>query len=227
MSTHLHLVFNDRPGDITEEMYDRWYNTQLAEVVAVPGLSAARRFRLKVRAGTDAPAAFPYVSMYEVETDVDAAVGRLEGVREARNLPDWATRVRSASWNGIPIGEVGDVVSPEHAFLVFSTPPSTMSFEDYSAWYEIHIRENVENSPLLVRGWRFRLVPISVDATVGASPDMTHLALYEIVGEAAEMLSGLQQRVESGTITLPEWFDEIRFTGIDATAISDRVTETG
>ena len=227
MATNLHLVFSKPPAAVTDAAYDAAYDIHLRDILEVPGFAAGRRFRLATTHGTDAPSAFPFLAVYIVDRDFAAAFGGLSAGRDARrmNVPEWFAQVEFASWNATQIGEVTEAALPEHLYFVFSAPPPSMSFADYSAWYQLHVAENVANSPLLARSWRHQLDPVVVHPTVGASPDMTHLALYELTGDAGEMSDGLHAIVDAGGIRLPEWFKEIRFTALDATAVGERVEE--
>jgi hypothetical protein len=225
MSENLHLVFSAPPEGIGEDVYNTWYDAHLYEILAARGWAAARRFALKTRLGTHAPSTFPYVSMYEVDGDFDAALTALRAERAsgAMDLPGWFAGIRFASWNCFPIGEISAVDLADRLYFVFSSEPPSQSFEAFSDWYDAHLAENVDNSPLLPRGWRYRLEPVIVDPASASAPATTHLALYELCGEPADMSAGLHEKVDAGLIKLPPWFGEVHFTGIDAKAVSDRV----
>ncbi len=70
MATYRYLVItNPVPG--REDEYNRWYTERhLPDVVAVPGMVAAQRFR--VTGESNLPGA--YAAVYEIETDDPAAV---------------------------------------------------------------------------------------------------------------------------------------------------------
>jgi len=73
------MVVYSRPVPDREEEYNDWYqNVHLVELVALPGFKSARRFRhARNLAEGDA---YPYMSIYEIETDeID---GVLETLRE-------------------------------------------------------------------------------------------------------------------------------------------------
>lgn len=66
------LVVQSGPSDpAREEEYNQWYGgTHVPEVLAVPGIVGARRYR--VHGGGDAgadPSSHPYVAIYEIEAD--------------------------------------------------------------------------------------------------------------------------------------------------------------
>ncbi|HEX9030985.1 MAG TPA: hypothetical protein VF834_04015 [Streptosporangiaceae bacterium] len=65
------MVVQSAPSDpAREDEYNDWYsNTHLAEVCAVPGFVAARRYKVHGGpAGAD-PSAHPYVAVYEIDAD--------------------------------------------------------------------------------------------------------------------------------------------------------------
>jgi hypothetical protein len=77
------LVVMSNPVDGRTDEYNDWYTNQhLADVLRVPGFSAARRF--KVGEGFEAPHA--YMALYEMETsDPGAVLGELT---KRANTPD-------------------------------------------------------------------------------------------------------------------------------------------
>ena len=55
-----------------DEEFNDWYqNTHLRDVVDIPGVTSARRFRMTMplKETADGPKPFPYLAIYEVETD--------------------------------------------------------------------------------------------------------------------------------------------------------------
>ena len=95
----------------------------------------------------------------------------------------------------------------ENVYLVFSKPPEWLAADEFDRWYEEHAGEIVA-----VEGYdaarRFAL-----HAAVGStSPTMySHLALYAISGEPAEVAARLEREIQDGSIVLPDWFGEVRF----------------
>lgn len=69
------VLSQPKPGRDAE--YNDWYQHQhLAQVVAIPGIVSARRFRF-ARSLNDTPAS-PYAAIYEIETDdIDAVLHEL------------------------------------------------------------------------------------------------------------------------------------------------------
>lgn len=103
-------------------------------------------------------------------------------------------------------------------YLVFSKPPDGLTQEEYDDWYERHVRQNIL-SPGFISGQRFTLSPGG-----DAPTDFSHLALYEYEGDSTEVwLPDLMNRIATGEIDLPPWFDQIRFATWDCSPLSDRI----
>jgi hypothetical protein len=68
MAKHV-LIALTSPVEGKEDEYNRWYNEiHIPEILSVPGITSARRFRVKV-AQIPGAATAKYVAIYEVETD--------------------------------------------------------------------------------------------------------------------------------------------------------------
>jgi hypothetical protein len=80
------MVVLSTPRDGREEEYNHWYqHTHLGELVALPGIRSARRFRMARALG--AGDAYPYLAIYEIETDdIDAVVDALVTTAERQGL---------------------------------------------------------------------------------------------------------------------------------------------
>lgn len=72
------MVVYSRPAQGREDEYNDWYqNVHLRELLALPGFVSAQRFRY-ARSLVEGEA-FPYMSIYEIESDAIDAV--LEGLK--------------------------------------------------------------------------------------------------------------------------------------------------
>jgi hypothetical protein len=68
MARHVFLGLTS-PVDDQEHEYNEWYNeTHIPEILSVPGIISARRFKTKVVHAPGAPA-WKYICIFEVETD--------------------------------------------------------------------------------------------------------------------------------------------------------------
>jgi hypothetical protein len=72
------MVIFTSPVDGREKEYNDWYqNIHLGEVIAIPGIKSAQRFRLQ-RSMMPRPAS-PYLAIYDIETDdIDGVMKELE-----------------------------------------------------------------------------------------------------------------------------------------------------
>lgn len=76
------MLVLSRPTPGNEAQYNDWYqNIHLKQIVAIPGFVSAQRFKLSV--GMRGEDTYPYMAIYEVETnDVDAAFDALQKAAE-------------------------------------------------------------------------------------------------------------------------------------------------
>jgi len=70
MAKHTFLVLTN-PVEGKDKEYNDWYTNQhIPDVVSVPGIVAAQRFRLAdFQMGNGAPSPWKYLAIYEIETD--------------------------------------------------------------------------------------------------------------------------------------------------------------
>lgn len=220
MSKNIHVVFSKPPEWLSHDDYNGWYDFHLSEILASPGFMAARRFALDAIVGSDPPAVYDYLAMYEIEGEPAEVMAELDSRVPSMRLPEWFDQIRFASWNCFSLDDRIEPNLVDHAYLVFSKPPAGMSFEDYSGWYSSHIDENL-TTPGLEAGRRFRLEPEVVDKMAAA--DVSHLAVYELSDDIRTVRLGLTAGIEAGRIHLPDWFSQIRFVSLDCMSVGSRV----
>jgi hypothetical protein len=104
---------------------------------------------------------------------------------------------------------------PDHVHLVFSVPP--VSREEYDAFYQQHVAEIVAGEGFTAAG-RYWLEPAS---PARPNVEFRHLAIYRTEGPPEWALATLAERQAAGKITLPEWFDGIRFLAYDGRPLED------
>jgi hypothetical protein len=121
-------------------------------------------------------------------------------------------------------------------YVVFSSPPDGVTWDEYNAWYDLHARENVQ-TPHFVGVTRYEVERIVLGNRVdgnqydalrgGELPEGTnqhrHLAVFEFDGDIADVREHLLGRVASGEIVLPEWFDRVTFETFSATPLDERI----
>jgi hypothetical protein len=222
MPENLHLVFSKPPAHIPDEEYNRWYDSHLREILAVPGLAAARRYRLQTVKGEWTPSAHRYLSAYEIEGQPEEVMAELDKeVASGRmRLPEWFPQITFASFNCYSHGNPVEPRLADHLYLVFSTPPAGLDNSEFVTWYREHADENTQ-VPGFVANWRFRLEPQVID---NSAPNLaTHLAVYEVQRDLATLRANLEAAAEVNKAGWPSWFDPTPWTSLDANAIGDRV----
>jgi len=197
-----------------------WLEICTAALLELPGVSAARPFTVNVVLGERPPAFHPDLVMCQLDgwgnhtADANAALERASRSSGAAG----ATGVDVVAWQGTSVGVREDFDLSPHLYLQFSAHPPSMSFEEYSDWYQVHQDENIAQSPVLARGWRYRLEPLGGAERAGP----THLALYEIDGALETLTADLGRAMAAGVISLPDWFT--RFASLEGTAVAGRLT---
>lgn len=93
--------------------------------------------------------------------------------------------------------------------LVFSVPPAHVSGEEFDAWYDPHLSEI-----LSVRGFckaqRYRRIP----GTGEDGGPWQYLTLYELDEEVNVALASLQEAIDAGAMTLPDWIAATTFMSL-------------
>ncbi len=231
-----HVVFNRPPTGISEAAFNAWALKHYGEVLAVPGWLAARRFRLEPHVVPETPIPFPFMSLYELESDdpLGAVEAEKEQTESGRiDFPDWMGRARQeecfAAWTALPLSErIGSstVRTPLLArtlYLVFNRPPSGVSDEEFNAWAIAHFDEI-----LVIPGWvsaqRFSLEPSVLPETPIPFPFMS---LYELEGDPGLAVEAMREESTSGRMDFPTWFErtwrEHCFASWTCIPLSDRV----
>ncbi len=220
MAADICLVFRKQEEAGSAEPAAPSLPQHVAEVVRIPGVVAARPFTVKVVLGERTPAFYPELVMCEL----DGAAGNTEAAVAAIGVGDSAEsstpphQLSFAAWDGWSIGARNGFELSGHLYLQFSSQPASMSFDAYSDWYQVHQDENIAQSAVLRRGWRYRLEPVAT----AAAPGPTHLAVYELEGTLETLTADLGRAMEAGVISLPEWFT--RFASLEAIAVGERLS---
>jgi len=219
MSAAILVVFRKRAEEGSADGVAPSLERYVAELGRVPGVVAARPFTVNVVLGDRTPAFYPELVMCELDAthDAEAAVAAL-AIGATAGDGTGLDGLRLAAWDGVAIGARGDFKLPGHLYLQFSAHPASLSFDAYSDWYQVHQDENIAQSSVLRRGWRYRL------AQVGSAvePGPTHLAVYELEGTLEALTADLGRAMQAGVISLPEWFT--RFASLEAIAVGERRT---
>ncbi len=69
MAKNFKMIVFSQPHEGREDEYNDWYqNRHLGEVIATPGFTSARRFKLSGKLSEEMPA-YPYCAIYEYSAD--------------------------------------------------------------------------------------------------------------------------------------------------------------
>jgi hypothetical protein len=110
MAKHVLVVFTNAVEG-REEEFDRWYDdVHIADLLKIPGIVSAQRFRLSDTQRTRPPYPWKYLALYEIETD-------------DLNKITAALKERA----GTPLMPLTDALAPERVGWYFDTlgPPVT------------------------------------------------------------------------------------------------------
>jgi len=223
VSTRLFMVFFDPNESVVWSDFDAYSDGHIKDDVRVPGYLSARRYRLNLGHGSEFPSSFKYVTIYEVDRDMEAlregtAAQAERGERRVHPAPEWYRKNVTWEMRTCEVLSAGpDPTAGDRLYLVFSATPEGMTFEEYSDWYGQHIKENINASELLLNGWRYRVTPAA-----GSDDPPAHLALYHLAGSPAEMLEQTHAAVRSGATTMIDTFHNM--ASLEAVAISDLLT---
>ena len=104
MAKYLLLALNGpTAGEGAEQAYNSWYDgTHMPGFKSIDGIRSARRYKV-MRGKLPGLEAWPYLAVYEIETDdLSAVSARL--AREFQSFPPTLDRTRSAHLMAIQIG---------------------------------------------------------------------------------------------------------------------------
>lgn len=204
------LAFGARAPEGPTHPAARRLGASVAAALRVSGVLAARPFTVNVVLGERTPAFRSELVICELGDACDA--------RAVADALDSGDPPLPAAWTGVSVGARRDLALPDHLYLQFSAQPASLSFGEYSDWYQEHQDDNIAQSEVLRRGWRYRLDPVGR----GERPGPTHLAAYELDGALETLTADLGAAMAAGVISLPDWFD--RFASLEAIAVGERAT---
>ena len=106
MAKHIFLVLSNAQ-DGADEQFNRWYTeTHLGDIVALPGYSAAQRFKLSETQLTPGELPYRYLAIYEVDAeDVGSAVEAMRSGAGRMVIDPALDRSRTVAWFYTPITE--------------------------------------------------------------------------------------------------------------------------
>ena len=209
---HLFLAYSTYTSDA--QTFNDWYDeVHIPQVLGAPGLTHAQRFVLadtKPLPGVNSPD-LGHLAYYELEGD--PALFRNEVKRLLMSgemvIPDFMVQ----PFKTLIMKPVSDVflatgidhyepTADRHLFMAFSE--HTGDDDTFNRWYdEVHVPQ-VLSAPGLVRAQRFEMADVKPMPGV-VTPELGHLALYELEGDALPFRSEVKRLLMSGEMVIPEF----------------------
>jgi hypothetical protein len=209
---HLFFAFSTFTGE--RSTLDRWYDEEhIPQILGVPGLVAAQRFVIadtKPLPGTD-PLDFGHAAFCELEGSPRPFREEMKRLLMAGELvlPGFMVQPLTALFLK-PVSDPfyseqfvqATSLNDRHLFLVFSRRPADSA--TYDKWYdEVHIPQ-IMSAPGILRAQRF--VTSEVKPLPGVvTPDLGHLALYEVAGDLLPLREEVKRLLISGEMVLPDF----------------------
>ena len=239
-----YIVFSRRPQAVTAELYDRWYEAHISQVVGVPGFAAAARYDLVPALDEPAePDRYTNAAVYEIELNAPAAMAALAAELSSgrMDLPDWFEQIRFSSWLADPLGQrierggsEGNILA--HSLqVVFSDagdaehPVSDASFD---GWYKEHLGE-ILSIPGFTSAQRYKLEEVTKPE--GGTVPGRRLCIYTTSKPPAELRAEMERMnllsadsyeklkdTDSSGPELPQWWDTVRFAAWNLIPIGER-----
>jgi hypothetical protein len=224
---HLFLAYSTYTSDA--QTFNSWYDqVHIPQVLSAPGLTHAQRFVLadtKPMPGVNSPN-LGHLAYYELEGD--AALFRNEVKRLLMSgemvIPDFMVQPFKTLIMK-PVSEIFHAPGAEgykptadrHLFMAFSD--HTGDDETFDRWYDtVHIPQ-VLSAPGLVRAQRFATADVKPMPGV-VTPELGHLALYELEGDALPFRNEVKRLLMSGEMVIPDFMVQ-PFTTMIMAPVSD------
>jgi hypothetical protein len=232
LSSALHIVFSRRPQVVTDEDYDRWYETNISRGLGLPGVAPVARYELVPALDDPAePDRFDRAAIFQIEAMSPELMAALAAnASGSTEQPDRFAEFPMSSWLAYPLGErlgrreTGANSAPQSLQLVFSDAGDAdhpVSDESFDGWYERHLDE-ILLIPGFTSAQRCRLEEVTRPAngtipgrrlciyTTTKPPDELRAEMDRMNLLSADSYSRLKDTDSTGP-ALPEWWDRVRF----------------
>ncbi|HLZ72873.1 MAG TPA: hypothetical protein VKV26_23460 [Dehalococcoidia bacterium] len=183
-----------------EEEFNRWYDgTHLPDLLSVPHITAARRFKLSGPANPKEPDA-QYLAIYEIDSETPEAV---TNTALQEHDPKWRAAGRmidciqaSSLTTFRQIGKHADSTNTAKAvFLVKTACADPARDAEFNRWYDdVHIPD-VTSVPGVIRAQRYKLA----GQPSKTEPEAQYLAVYELDTDDTKTVS------RAIGAKMPEW----------------------
>jgi hypothetical protein len=241
----VYIVFSRRPQVVTKELYDRWYEAHISQVLGVPGFAVAARYDLVPALDEPAePDRYTSAAIYEIELSAPEAMAALAAELSSgrMDLPDWFGEIRFSSWLADPLGQRIELGGNEGNTLaqslqvVFSDagdaerPVSDPSFD---GWYEQHLGE-ILSIPGFTSAQRYKLEEVTKPE--GGTIPGRRLCIYTTSKPPAELRAEMERMnllsadsyeklkdTDSSGPALPQWWESVRFASWNLIPIGERI----
>jgi len=203
------FIAQSSPAPGREDEYNRWYDVHLREVVeSIDGFAAGQRYRLSDLQREDSrPAPWRYVTLYELEGDVDEIHESNRRVRESGVYTPYEGLIGDDHVGHVftPVGEpyrksdFGGRTEATHVLIVRSNP-GPLGDDAYNAWYDNHIHEVVDSIDGYMGAQRYELNP---SQRPGMTPSRwRYVNVYEVrTGDLAAVYRSNLAARERGAFT--------------------------
>jgi hypothetical protein len=212
----LFFAFSTFTGE--RAVYDRWYDEEhIPQVMDTTGMVGAQRFVLADTRPLNGTEGIDYghLAMYEIDgspADFREEVKQMLMSGEMV-LPDFMVQPFKALFlESVSAPQFGDAyadlqnLDDRHLWLVFSRRPEGGA--TFDKWYDEEHIPQILSAPGLLRAQRF--MTSSVKPLPGVvTPDLGHLAVYEIAGDPGPLREEVKRQLISGEMVLPDFMDQI------------------
>jgi hypothetical protein len=209
---HLFLAFSTFTGE--RATFEAWYDDEhIPQVLSAPGMAGAQRFVVDETKPLPGVASVDYghLALYELQGDPTPFREEVKRLLMSGEmvLPDFMVqpfktlflKAVSAPFHSENLDATTDW-NDRHLFFAWSR--HTGDDATFERWYdEVHIPQ-IMSAPGMLRAQRFE--PSDVKPLPGVeTPDLVHLALYEIAGDLLPFREEVKRLLISGEMVIPEF----------------------
>jgi hypothetical protein len=214
------LIVLSNPIDGMEDEYNAWYtDIHLPEVVALPNVQYAQRFKLEDAQVPGTPTDFKYLALYGVSGEPEKFIDELMSV--TFELPESFDTVNLGTYM---FANIADVVGErtersERVWLALSNPAAGQE-DAYNAWYDQHLDEVVALDAF-DSAQRFKLSDNQVSPDILKPSEHRYAALYDITVPGEDLFG----QIAAAGFETPSAFDVDTAKFLLFKAITGVVTE--
>jgi hypothetical protein len=108
VTDNLYLVFSQRPDDVSDEDYHRWYTAHAQENIESPRFLSSQRYRIHEVVGGEPVGEEQHLAVYQYAGEMAEWRRDLSARIDAGDvvLPEFFKRIQFRSWDCQPVGEL-------------------------------------------------------------------------------------------------------------------------